>query len=205
MSPRHSAAEARRTRDRIVDRSVALASLEGLDGLTIGRLATDLEMSKAGILGHFGTKETLQLATLERASVLFGRLVWEPAADAPPGLRRLHAVCEAWIRYLETARDVFPGGCLFTTAAVEFDAHDGPVRTTVARLLTVWRRRLAADVRHAVAAGELAPDTDPEQLVHELTGVYLALNQSIQLLRDPAAPDRTRRALDRLFRSYAAR
>ncbi|MEV4561436.1 TetR/AcrR family transcriptional regulator [Kitasatospora sp. NPDC049285] len=199
MSPRRTVAEARRTRARIVDRSVALASVDGLEGLTIGRLATDLGLSKAGVLGHFGTKEGLQLATLERAATLFEELVWEPAAAVAPGERRLRAVCEAWIRYLEHAREVFPGGCLFTTAAVEFDAHDGPVRTAVARLLLVWRRRLAAEVRTAVSAGELAPGTDPEQLVYELTGMYLALNQSLQLLRDPAAADRTRRALDRLL------
>ncbi|GGQ90469.1 TetR/AcrR family transcriptional regulator [Kitasatospora griseola] len=199
MSPRSTVAEARRTRSRIIDRSVALASVDGLEGLTIGRLATDLGLSKAGVLGHFGTKETLQLATLERASILFTTLVWEPAADAEPGLPRLRAVCESWIAYLEHAREIFPGGCLFTTAAVEFDAHDGPVRKNLARLLLVWRRRLAGEVRLAVEAGHLPADTDAEQIVHELTGIYLALNQALQLLRDPLAATRTRRSLDRVL------
>ncbi|MFK0191751.1 TetR/AcrR family transcriptional regulator [Kitasatospora sp. NPDC090308] len=208
MSPRSTVVEARRTRARIIDRSVALASVDGLEGLTIGRLAADLGLSKAGVLGHFGTKEALQLATLERASALFTALVWDPAAATEPGLRRLRAVCQSWIDYLEHAREVFPGGCLFTTAAVEFDAHDGPVRRNVARLLLVWRRRLAGEVRLAVEAGDLPPDTDPEQVVHELTGIYLALNQALQLLRDPLAATRTRRALDRLLpadRSLPAR
>ncbi|MFJ1754970.1 TetR/AcrR family transcriptional regulator [Kitasatospora sp. NPDC088134] len=201
MSPRNSAVEARRTKARIIERSVALASVDGLEGLTIGRLATDLGLSKAGVLGHFGTKEALQLATLERASTVFTALVWDPAADSEPGLRRLRAVCESWISYLEHARETFPGGCLFTTAAVEFDAHDGPVRRTLARLLLVWRRRLAGEVRLAVDAGELPADTDPEQIVHELTGIYLALNQALQLLRDPLAATRTRRALHRVLAS----
>ncbi|CCB74216.1 MULTISPECIES: TetR/AcrR family transcriptional regulator [Streptomycetaceae] len=200
MSPRSSAAEARRTRDRIVDRSVAVASVEGLEGLTIGRLAADLGMSKSGVLGHFGTKETLQLAALERASAIFTRAVWDPAAEATPGLTRLRAVCEGWIRYLERERAAFPGGCLFTTAVVEFDGRDdGPVRDAVARLFRTWRRRLIVDLRIAVRAGELPPDTDPRQLAFELIGLYMGLNQAIQLLRDPQAPTRTRKALTRLL------
>ncbi|MGI5335956.1 TetR/AcrR family transcriptional regulator [Streptomyces sp. CA-181903] len=199
MSPRKSAAEARSTRRRIIDRGIAIASVEGLEGLTIGRLATDLGMSKAGILGHFGTKETLQLAVLEGASAVFVHAVWHPAEDAAPGLPRLRAVCEAWIGYLEHERVVFPGGCLFTTASVEFDARGGRVRDAVVRLSRVWRRRLAAEVRHAVAAGDLPAGTDPEQVTYELVGCYLALNQELQLLADPEAPARTRRALDRLL------
>ncbi|MFI2078377.1 MULTISPECIES: TetR/AcrR family transcriptional regulator [Streptomyces] len=199
MSPRKSAAEARRTRERIVERGVAIASVEGLEGLTIGRLATDLGMSKAGILGHFGTKETLQLATLDEASAVFLRVVWQPAAHETPGLPRLRAVCEAWITYLEHEREIFPGGCLFTTASVEFDARGGRVRDAVARLHRLWRRRLVGELRLAVTAGDLPSGTDPEQVAYELVGLYLALNQAIQLFADPLAPDRTRRALDRLL------
>ncbi|MGV9339162.1 TetR/AcrR family transcriptional regulator [Streptomyces sp. NPDC003688] len=203
MSPRKSAAEARRTRQRIVQRGIALASVDGLEGLTIGRLAADLSMSKAGVLGHFGTKEALQLATLEGAAAEFSRLVWNPAAAEPPGLSRLRAICEAWITYLETARDIFPGGCFFTTASVEFDARSGPVRDTVARLSLVWRRRLTTEIRTAVTSGDLPPDTDPDQLVYELIGLYLALNQEIQLFANPSAGTRTRRALDRLLGARA--
>ncbi|KAK1179826.1 TetR/AcrR family transcriptional regulator [Streptomyces sp. NBS 14/10] len=199
MSPRKSVAEARRTRERITERGVAIASVEGLEGLTIGRLATDLGMSKAGVLGHFGTKQALQLATLDAAAAIYSRLVWEPAQGAQPGLPRLRAICEAWITYLETARDTFPGGCLFTTASIEFDARDGLVHDAVARLFGIGRRRLAAEVRTAVAAGELPADTDPEQIAYELVGLYMALNQEIQLFAAPEAAERTRRALDRIL------
>ncbi|GAA2715056.1 MULTISPECIES: TetR/AcrR family transcriptional regulator [Streptomyces] len=200
MSPRNSFAEARRTRERIVARGIAIASVDGLEGLTIGRLATDLGMSKAGVLGHFGTKEALQLATLDGAAAAFARLVWEPAAHEEPGLPRLRAVCARWTGYLEAGREIFPGGCFFTTASVEFDARDGHVRDAVARLLRVWRGRLAAEVRTAVAAGDLPPDTDPEQLVYELLGLHMALNQETQLFADPSgAATRTRRAVDRLL------
>ncbi|KNB53987.1 TetR/AcrR family transcriptional regulator [Streptomyces caatingaensis] len=199
MSPRKSAAEARATRRRIVERGVAIASVDGLEGLTIGRLATDLGMSKAGVLGHFGTKETLQLAALDEAAAVFVRAVWRPAEDAAPGLPRLRAVCEAWIAYLESERETFPGGCLFATASVEFDARGGRVRDAVVRLGRLWRRRLAGEIRLAVAAGDLSPDTDPEQLTYEIVGLYLVLNQDLQLFADPRAPERTRRALARLL------
>ncbi len=207
MSPRNSVAEARRTRQRIVERGIALASRDGLEGLTIGRLAADLKMSKAGVLGHFGTKEALQLATLEGAAVAFSRLVWEPAADVEPGLPRLRAVCEAWIAYLDldAGRAVFPGGCFFTTASIEFDARGGPVREAVARMYRVWRRRLAAEARKAVAAGDLPADTDPDQVVFELIGLFMALNQEIQLFEAPDATDRIRRALDRLLGPHPER
>ncbi|MFI0257895.1 TetR/AcrR family transcriptional regulator [Streptomyces sp. NPDC017056] len=199
MSPRKSVAESRRTRERIIDRSIAIASVEGLDGLTIGRLATDLGMSKAGVLGHFGTKEALQLASLDSASAIFSKAVWEPSAHTAPGLARLQAICESWITYLEREHGAFPGGCFFTTAAVEFDARVGPIRDAVVRRSTLWRRRLANEIRYAVETGELPRDTDPEQLVFELVGLYTGLNQAIQLFADPTAPNRTRRALARLL------
>jgi AcrR family transcriptional regulator len=199
MSPRHSAAEARRTRERIIERSVALASLEGLDGLTIGRLAGDLGISKSGLLGHFGTKTALQLAALERAAVVFDREVWRPAAPAAPGLARLRAVCAAWISYLE--RGVFPGGCLFVSVTFEYDGRDGPVRELLRRQFHAWERRLAADARTAVRRGELPAGTDAGQLVFELYGVMMSLNHALQLHGDPAAPARARRAVDRLLPS----
>ncbi|MFE9423594.1 TetR/AcrR family transcriptional regulator [Kitasatospora sp. NPDC006697] len=199
MSPRRSAAEARLTRQRIIDRSVTIASVEGLEGLTIGRLATDLGMSKAGVLGHFGTKEALQLATLDGAGAIFARLVWEPCADAAPGLTRLRAICAAWSDYLLRERGTFPGGCLFTTAAVEFDARPGALRDAVARLYTVWRRRLAAELATAVELGELPPESEPEQIAFELLGAYFALNHTVLLHGDPTAADRTRRAVERLL------
>ena len=197
MSPRRSAAEARHTRERIVERSVALASVEGLDGLTIGRLAADLGLSKSGVLGHFGTKEALQLAALGRAAVIFNEEVWRPAAGAAPGLERLRAVSEAWISYLE--RGVFPGGCLFVSATFEYDGRGGPVRELLRRQFRAWERRLMAEVHTASARGELPADTDAAQLVFELYGVMMSLNNALQLHADPAAPGRARRAAGRLL------
>lgn len=197
MSPRRTAAEARRTRERIIDRSVDVASLEGLEGLSLGRLAEDLAISKSGLLGHFGSKQALQLATLEQASVIFNREVWEPAAQAGPGLARLRAVCASWISYLD--RGVFPGGCLFVSSTFEYDGRGGPVRALLQRQFAAWRRRLTADLRTAVRRGELPPGTDTEQLVFELFGVMMSLNHAVQLHHDSSAVLRARRAVHRLL------
>ncbi|WP_030432100.1 TetR/AcrR family transcriptional regulator [Allokutzneria albata] len=197
MSPRRSATDARHTRSVILDRGVEVASVEGLEGLTIGRLAADLGMSKSGLLGHFGSKEVLQLAVIDTAAAIFGQEVPGRATDAEPGLSRLRALCAAWVSYME--RGVFPGGCFFTAAVAEFDDREGPVRDAVAGMVAVWRRDLVIQIRLAVSAGELPGDTDPDQLMFELYGVMLSLNHSLRLDRDPRAGDRARRALDRLL------
>ncbi|MEV4802430.1 TetR/AcrR family transcriptional regulator [Nonomuraea sp. NPDC049421] len=192
MSPRKSVAEAMGTRAAILDRSVAVASKEGLEGLTIGRLAAELGMSKSGVLGHFGSKEALQLAALGRAGEVFRAEVWEPVVAVAPGLTRLRALCEAWVSYLE--RQVFPGGCFFVAAAHEFDGRPGAVRDAVESLFDAWRARLLKEIGRAVAAGELPQSTDQAGLAFELTGLAMALNHAIQLHRDPEAAAWARRA-----------
>jgi AcrR family transcriptional regulator len=197
MSPRSSVAEAGRTRDTIVERAVDVASKEGLEGLTIGRLAGDLDMSKAGLIGHFGSKEQLQLAAIESAIQRFRREVWEPVEDREPGLDRLRALCDSWVSYLE--RRVFPGGCFFAAAAAEFDDRGGPVRDKLAREARRWRRTLERDANTAAEAGALPKDPEPAQLASELNGVILGLNHDLRLLRDRDAPARARRSIDRLL------
>lgn len=176
---------------------MGVASAEGLEGLTIGRLATDLDLSKSGVLGHFGSKEALQLAVLDTAAEVFAREVAAPAAGTPEGLPRLLSLCAAWVSYLE--RGVFPGGCFFAAAAAEFDDRDGPVRDAVAALDASWQHYLHTQASLAVMAGDLPPDTDADQVVFELEGQMLALNQALQLHRDRTAPERTRRAMSRLL------
>jgi AcrR family transcriptional regulator len=198
MSPRRSAAEARRTRTDLLARGLAIASVDGLEGLTIGRLAADLGMSKSGVLGQFGSKENLQLAVVETAAAVFAREVTEPVLrHTPPGMPRLLALCAAWVSYLE--RGVFPGGCFFTAVAIEFDDRDGPVRDAIATLNDMWQRGLRRHIVRASDAGDLPPDTDADQLVFELTGQMLALNHALRLSGDRTAPVRARRAMSRLL------
>lgn len=197
MSPRRSAADTLETRQRILDRSLAIASAEGLEGLTIGRLADELGMSKAGLLGHFGTKEGLQLAVVDEAAAVFSREVPQRVKQLPSGLPRLKAVCEAWVSYLE--REVLPGGCFFTAATTEFDGRSGRVRDALAGMNALWRRDLRIHIRRAISDGDLPGDTDVDQLIYEIVGIMLALNHFLQLEHDAAAPARARQALDRLF------
>jgi AcrR family transcriptional regulator len=198
MSPRRSVAEARRTRVDLLERGLAIASVEGLEGLTIGRLATEAGMSKSGVLGQFGNKENLQLAVVDTAATVFAREVtWPVTRSTPPGMPRLLALCAAWVSYLE--RGVFPGGCFFTAVASEFDDRGGPVRDAVAALSDMWQHALRRHVVRANEDGDLPANTDVDQVVFELTGQMLALNHALRLSRDRTAADRTRRAMSRLL------
>jgi AcrR family transcriptional regulator len=197
VSPRSSDAVARRTRDTIVEQALLVASVDGFEGVTIGGLAGDLGLSKAGVVGPFGSKQELQLAAFKRGIEQFIELVWEPVATLPAGLPRLKGVCEQWIRYHE--RRTLPGGCLVTTASVEFDARGGALRDAVAKAQRQWLATLAADVEVAVRAGELPADTDPDELAMLINGLAMGLNQALLLFDDGNAPDRARRAVARLI------
>ncbi len=195
MSPRSSADGARATREAILGESVDRASVEGLEGITIGKLASTLRMSKAGVIGQFGSKEALQLATLEAAFKIYREAIWEPAARKPEGVARLRAIARSWIAYLEA--DVFPGGCFLTAAAAEFDGRPGAVRDRVAEAQVLWERVLAREARLAIEAGEL--EGDPAQVAFEMNAVAMAVNQARQLRADKQAGKRGRAAMARIL------
>ncbi|GGR71864.1 MULTISPECIES: TetR/AcrR family transcriptional regulator [Streptomyces] len=195
MSPRRSVAEAQATRGRILSRAAEIASEEGLDGITIGRLAEALEMSKSGVHKHFGTKESLQISTLDKAFVDFWHRVVEPALGEPPGLRRLRAVCSNSVGYLE--EPLLPGGCLMTAALTEYDGRPGRVRDAVAEVWSRWRDQLRTDLAAAVENAELPDGFDVEQALFEIIAAGLALNAAMQLQHDRSAADRARRAIER--------
>lgn len=189
MSPRRSVAEAQRTRERLVGRATAMASVEGLEGVTIGRVADAAGLSKSGVTRHFATKEELQLEALSHALELFAADVWAPVAQLPAGLERLLAICRRWTEHL--AGDTFPGGCFITAASAEFDGREGPVRDAIQAAVKRWLRLLAGEVRAAIAAGDLAPETDADLLAYEINALALAANQARQLLGDERAPERS--------------
>ena len=201
--PRRSAADTARTHAAIVDRAVDLASIEGLEGLTIGRLAGEMEMSKAGLLGHFGTKEELQLATLEAAFALYVREVWEPAAGAEPGRKRLLAIADAWLDYLD--RDVFAGGCFLTAVSSEFDDRPGRVRDAVRDGHHRWLAVLAAEARTAIRHGDLPKGTDPDDVAFALNAIAMGVNQARRLAGDEQATERGWRAMRALLGAPRAR
>ncbi|MCK8675954.1 TetR/AcrR family transcriptional regulator [Streptomyces lichenis] len=195
MSPRRSAAEALATRGRILSRAAEIASEEGLDGITIGRLAEALEMSKSGVHKHFGTKESLQISTLDKAFVDFWHRVVEPALGEHPGLRRLRAVCANSVDYLEAP--LLPGGCLMTAALTEYDGRPGRVRDAVAEVWSRWQEQLRTDLTVAVENAELPDGFDIDQALFEIIAAGLALNAAMQLQHDRTAADRARLAIER--------
>lgn len=148
-------------------------------------------------MGPFGTMDDLRLAVLGEAANVFTDQMWQPVSGLSAGLPRLRATAEARISYLE--RRVFPGGCLMTTASIEFDALEGPVSDRARAMIDSWRTTLAADAEVAIRARELDPSNDPEQIAFELYGIAMALNQAVVLLHDTAAPEQARAAVTRLL------
>ena len=179
---------------------VDIASTEGLDAITLGRLAEELTMSKSGVIGHFGSKLDLQLAVLNEAVRIYRREVILPAAHAAPGLARLRGLVDAWISHLE--RGVYPGGCFFTQVTTDYDDRPGPVRDVARELTVEWRAYLAEQIGIAVADGDFQPDTDASQVIYEATGLMLSLNHTMQLDLDPRAIEHARVGFDRLITSY---
>jgi AcrR family transcriptional regulator len=166
MAGRRSDSDARETRAAILRRAADIGSVDGLEGVTLGRLAADLGMSKAGVIGQFGSKEELQLETVKVASDIFVSAVWEPAKSAAPGLPRLLAVCASWSAY--TDDPPFPGGCFLATTSVEFAGRTGLVHDALSKALQLWHRTLTKDVVTAIEAGEMPKNTDPEQVAFAL-------------------------------------
>jgi AcrR family transcriptional regulator len=182
-----------RTRQSILDRAVDLASVEGLEGLTIGRLADDLGLSKSGLFAHFGSKEELQLATVEAASQRYITEIFGPALKEPRGYPRLIAICDAWLAYIQ--RGVFPGGCFFAAASFEFDSRPGAVRDLVRRMMDDWIGALEKAIRMARDEGHIDPNVDPAQLAFELNSLFFGANFSHHLRNDEQALQKAYRAV----------
>ena len=193
--PRRSAADVADSRASAVAAAVDLASVEGLEGITIGRLAGELAMSKSGLIGRFGDKEAMQRAVLAAAIERFTDAVWRPTRKIEPGLPRLEAIIDAWIAHLRDG--VFPGGCFVTTASVEYDARPGPLHDDVAAAVTRWLGVLEAEARTAREAGDLPADRDPADVAFELHSLASGGSVAGRLVGDDAALDRTRAAMRR--------
>jgi AcrR family transcriptional regulator len=185
------------TRDAILERAIRLASEVGLEGVTIGRLADALDLSKSGLFAHFESKEALQVETLDRAAQRFSEVVVRPALAAPRGEPRLRALFERWLRWPRAVPQ--PGGCIFVQASVELDDRPGPARDRLVELQREWFDTLARAVRGARDEGQLRADVDAQQFAFELYGVMLSSHHHARLLHDRSADERARRAFERLL------
>lgn len=156
----------RQTRDLILMRAVDIASIEGLEGLSIGRLAIDLDASKSGVFAHFGSKEELQLAAVAAAVEIFTERVTKRVLRTPPGARRVWRVAQTWLDYSKSR--TFPGGCFFRAAASEFSGRPGRVREAVADAQRAWIELYERTIDEAKELGDFAGDIDSRQLAFEL-------------------------------------
>jgi AcrR family transcriptional regulator len=191
-----------RTRRAILASAVDLASVEGLEGLSIGRLASELQMSKSGLFAHFGSKEELQIATVRAAGAIFvAHVIRGEVEEHEPGIARLRLLLDRWLDYIE--RGTFAGGCFFAAARAEMDGRPGPVRDALAGQMESWAALLADYARDAIARGELRADADPEQLAFELDALGTAVNAGWQLHENAAVFERGRRALRRRLAAEA--
>lgn len=192
-----------RTRRAILRKAVNIASVEGLEGLTIGKLASALGISKSGLFAHFGSKEDLQCAAVDEAREIFVEIVVRPASQFE-GLRRLRSLCENWIAYGEDR--VFPGGCFFSAASLEFDDRPGRVRDRIVGLMQRWLGNLEQTAREAQAAGEIRKEVDVRQLAFEIQALAMGANWSSRLFRDPTIFRSVRKAiLGRIEQAAAAK
>lgn len=193
---RRTRADGERTRHLILDTAVRLATVEGLDGLSIGKLASATDVSKSGVYAHFDSKEDLQLATVETARTLFIDVVVAPALQSE-GLDRLRALCESFLSYVE--QRTLPGGCFFAAAAAELGARPGPLKERVAANQRDWIRVLTDAAEQAATRGQLSADTDVAILVFELNALVIAANTGFILHDDPAIITRARAAVARVL------
>jgi AcrR family transcriptional regulator len=191
-----------RTRAAILDEALRIVSKAGLDGVTIGTLAEATGMSKSGLFAHFGSREELLLAVLDHGQDEFTKVVFKPALDHPRGIPRLRAMFVNWLDWTESAE--LPGGCPMIGGATEFDDKPGPIRDMLAAGQRTWIETLKRGVRQAIDQGQLAADTDPEQIAFEMFGIALVVHHHRRLLGYSKARARALAALESLFERHAA-
>jgi AcrR family transcriptional regulator len=190
------------TRDRIVERAWQLASRDGLSGLSIGKLALELGLSKSGLFAHFGSKEGLELEVLKAAAEHFTDTVMRPAFTAPRGLQRLRRLFKGWLAW--TTDPARPGGCVLYAAGVELDDGAGPQRDFLVGAQAGMQAAVAKSARLTVETGEFRADLDCDQFAFELLGIVMVYQHARRLLRDPKADTRAKLAFERLISNSAA-
>jgi AcrR family transcriptional regulator len=192
---RRRRSDGERSRNAILREAGQLATVEGISGLSINRLAKAVGMSKSGLFAHFGSKEELQVATIEAARVVFTEQVIAPALAFPTGLERLRQLGENFLRYVEGG--LYPGGCFFASVAAEMAMRPGPVRDGAVEVLEEFSRHLEAAVHDAQAEGAIDPAEDAEQLAFELSSYLSLANAQFAVSHESASIDRARRGLER--------
>ena len=189
------------TKAAIIDVAVALASVDGLEGLTIARIAERMSMSKSGVFAHFGSREDLQIEVVREYHRRFEEEVFMPAIREKRGLPRLLRLFDNWVMRVTQEID---SGCIYISGAVEYDEREGPVRDELTKSVKTWLSALVKAVQQSVELRQLRSDTDPKQLVFEMHGLILALHHDARFLKQRAAVERAKKGFERLIASYRA-
>ncbi|MEV6400802.1 TetR/AcrR family transcriptional regulator [Streptomyces sp. NPDC051907] len=189
------------TRRLVLERTMSIASVEGLEGLSLGRIATELKLSKSGVFALFGSKEELQLATVRAAVDVFVDHVVRPARELPPGADRVWRLCQNWLAY--SSGRIFAGGCFFYAVSAEFDARSGPVHDAVAKTRDDWTRYVERTLDEARLAGGLDADLDAAQLAFEVIALMEAANAASVMHGDASAYTRAERGILSRLRAAA--
>jgi AcrR family transcriptional regulator len=192
-----------RTREAILDEAARLATVDGLEGLSIGRLARATGMSKSGLYAHFESKEELELATIETAAAIFDSEVLQPVTCVPAGTERLKALANSFLSHLE--RRVFPGGCFFAAVTAELDTRPGPARDRVLEVLNSWVSLLRQCILDAQALGEIDPCAEVGQVVFEIQAMLLTANFLFVMTNDPLRLTQARRGVENVLARWAIR
>jgi AcrR family transcriptional regulator len=200
---RRQRSDGERSRNAILDEASRLATVEGIGGLSLSRLADAVGMSKSGLFAHFGSKEELQLATVDAANSIFAAQVLEPAATATTGLERLRRLLDGYLRYVQSG--TFPGGCFFATVLVEVSMQPGAVRDRLLAFLDDWLGRLEKAARDAQHEGDIDKGEDPGQLAFELESSLLLANTQFSVMQSPEPIERARQAIDRRLEAASAK
>ncbi|HEY9332736.1 MAG TPA: TetR/AcrR family transcriptional regulator [Streptomyces sp.] len=194
-------ARGNQTRQLVLKRAVEIASVEGLEGLSLGRLSTELKLSKSGVFALFGSKEELQLATVGAAVKIYVEHVVQPARDLPAGLGRLWQVCAGWLDY--SRQRVFPGGCFFYSVSAEYDAREGKVHDTLATARTNWFAFVEQTVHEAQQSGEVEAEADAAQLTFELVALMEMANAESVLHNEFTCYDKAAKGILNRLRAVA--
>ena len=188
------------TRAAIVGAALDLAAAEGLEAISLQVVADRIGLSKSGVFSRVGSREALQKAVIEEFGRRFIADVFVPAMQQPKGLPRLNEIMRRWI--IRTRDVEVEQGCLYTAGAFELDDRHGPLRDLLLDEVTRWRAALRRTVLQAMEAGHLKPDTDPEQLVSEVSALVMGMVHDARFLRDPKAADRAQATWARLLATY---
>lgn len=188
------------TRAAILDSALTLASSQGLEGLSIGVLAEQMQMSKSGVFAHFGSREELQMSVIREYHARFEDEVFAPSLREKRGMPRLRMLFERWFQRVSVEVDL---GCIYISGAVEFDDRPGPVRDALVGMVRDWHDAMLRAIRIAVDEKHLRADTDADQMLFEVHGLILALHHDARFMRSPGALERARNSLERIVHHYA--